>query len=289
MILAIFPPVAAGGSIRRLAGGDGKPRAGRCRHITGALVAGSRRRDRGAGPPERASGDAVMSRRLTIAIVIGLAVAAASISLLRFRPRTILSKSGPDAVHLQAEADEVRSGKSIFVDARNHPDIRDKDLEVLLGLTNLRIVNLDTSPITDEGLKVIARVPSIDTVSVSRTEITDAGLAELGTLTDMNELRLDATAITDAGLAHFKAFPRLRVLSLYQTGITDAGMVHLKHLTMLQRLSLDETLVSDAGLKELSVLSNLRELFVWRTQVTDAGINDLKSKLPKLKINRGSD
>jgi Leucine-rich repeat (LRR) protein len=286
---AVFPPVAESHPIQRLAGGAGKPLAGRLRHIIGALAVGSRRRDRDAGPPEQSSGDAVMSRRLIVAIVIGLAITAASISLLKFRPRTIVSQSGPDAGHLQAEAEKVRSGKSIFVDARNHPDIRDKDLEILLCLTNLRIVNLDTSPITDEGLKVLARVPSIDTVSVSRTEITDAGLAELGTLTDMNELRLDATAITDAGLAHLKAFPRLRVLSLYQTGITDAGMVHLKHLTMLQRLSLDETLVSDAGLKELSALPNLRELFVWRTQVTDAGINDLKAKLPKLKINRGSD
>jgi hypothetical protein len=201
-------------------------------------------------------------------------------------PRFRRPETGPDAGHLLAEAEKVRAGKSIFVDARNHPDIRDKDLEVLLGLTNLRIVNLDTTPITDEGVKRLAGIPSIDTVSLTRTAITDAGLAALGTLTDMNELRLDATAITDAGLAHLKAFPRLRVLSLYQTGITDAGLVHLKCLTALRRLSLDETRVSDEGLKELSGLSDLRYLSVWKTSVTDAGVRDLKAKLPGLKINR---
>jgi hypothetical protein len=228
----------------------------------------------------------VMSRRFRIVLLVAIALLAVPASWFLFGPRKAVGKSGPDAERFLAAAEKVKAMEVDTIDARQFRNIRDKELEVLPGLTNLKHLNLDHAPITDEGLKQVAQVPGLQILSLTETQISDAGLAELGPLTGLKELRLDTTGITDGGLAHLRVISGLQRLSMYQTVVTDAGLAHLKRLTALLHLSLDKTLITDDGLGQLSEMPSLRYVSVWETQVTAAGVKKLEAKRPNLQINR---
>jgi serine/threonine protein kinase len=224
-------------------------------------------------------------RRRAVALA---AFATAGLSAALFLVVFWLSRSRPEPTvsPLQVPAARVRAQKIDTIDARRYASVTDKDLAVLPGLDNLRVLNLDNTEISDTGLKDVARARNLITLSLTNTQVTDAGLAELKPLTNLEDLRLDKLPITDAGLAHLTAFPRLRRLSLYKTAITDNGVAYLKQLPNLERLSLDETQTGDEALRHLSQCSNLRYVSVWQTQVTDAGVQELQKALPGLKVNR---
>ena len=76
---------------------------------------------------------------------------------------------------------------------------------------------------------------------------------------------MSGTAITDAGLTHLSALGRLETLNLYGTGVTDAGLVRLE------------------------TLASLRRLYLWQTATTVDGVERLRSALPDLEADPGSD
>jgi hypothetical protein len=195
-------------------------------------------------------------------------------------------KPPPAVSRLQVLADRVRGGKINIIDARPFRSVADRDLAALLGLTNLRVLNLDDSEVTDEGMKVIGGLDSLVSLSLTGTQVTDAGLAHLKGLTRLEFLRLDRLPITDAGLANLAGLPRLRELSLYKTSINDDGLAHLKGLPSLEILSLDETAIGDEGLRHLKQCSNLKNLKLWSTGVTPAGIEELRKALPHLRARQ---
>ena len=106
-------------------------------------------------------------------------------------------------------------------------DIRDADLAMLKGLTDLKGLNL------------------------SYTNISDASLAQLKDLTNLEELHLVSTNISDAGLVHLKGLTKLRKLDLSFTQVSNVGLVHLKILTNLQTMYLNNTKISEDQKKEL--------------------------------------
>jgi serine/threonine protein kinase len=192
----------------------------------------------------------------------------------------------PFVSRLEVLANRVKAERTNVIDARPYPSVTDRDLEVLRGLTNLKVLNLDHTETTDQGMKAVAQAGNLVSLSLTNTQVTDTGLAELRPLTGLDDLRLDRLPITDAGLAQLSAFPRLAKLSLYHTGVTDEGMVHLKQLPSLERLSLDETQVGDEGLRHLGQCRNLKYVSVWHTRVTEEGIQELRRALPRLQVNR---
>ena len=62
-----------------------------------------------------------------------------------------------ESVRLREAAERVKAGTTDAVDIREHPDVRDDDLAVLAGLTNLKNLNLDSAPITDTKLHAKSR------------------------------------------------------------------------------------------------------------------------------------
>jgi serine/threonine protein kinase len=195
-------------------------------------------------------------------------------------------KAPPGPSRLQMLADRVRAQKSEVIDARHFPSIGDRDLSVLVGLGNLKTLNLDHTEITDAGLKDVARAGNLVSLSLTNTSVTDAGLDELKPLIWLEDLRLDKLPISDAGLARVRAFSKLRKLSLYQTKVSDDGLAHLKTLLSLEHLSLDETQIGDEGLHHLAECPSLKYVSLWRTRVTPAGVQELRRALPKLQVNR---
>jgi hypothetical protein len=102
-------------------------------------------------------------------------------------------------------------------------------------------------------------------------------------------LDLGGAGVSDAGLEGVGALRNLVRLDLSRTGITDAGLAHLPDLHHLESLNLYGTAVTDAGLAHLVGLASLRRLYLWQTTTTSAGVDELRTSLPALEVEPGSD
>jgi hypothetical protein len=89
----------------------------------------------------------------------------------------------------------------------NQPPVRDDELRVLEGLTNLRKLGLYGANVTDKGAETIATVKPLHELELSQTQITDKGLESLSVLPDLEKLfiRNVGDKVTDDGV---KAFER---------------------------------------------------------------------------------
>ena len=164
----------------------------------------------------------------------------------------------------------------------------DDDLASLLGLPDLRKLDLSRNPISDAGLVHLKALSNLEDVNLSYTPVTDDGLEHLKGLTSLRVLWLRGarkpdperqyfdTHITDAGLVHLEGLTELRELGLMTTEITDAGLAQLKGLTSLTSLYLGFTQISDDGVYHLQGLTNIQDLGLSHTGVTDAGLTYLK-------------
>jgi hypothetical protein len=162
----------------------------------------------------------------------------------------------------------------------------DSGLQHLKGLTNLKQLDLNGSPVTDAGLENLKGLTRLETLNLGEAKITDAGLKQLQELTQVRWLILERTQITDAGLVYLKGMTQLTQFSLGSTQVTDAGLESLGRMTQLQFLELNATLVTDAGLEHLKGLTNLKELNLDSTQVTAAGLAKLQKALPNCHMER---
>ncbi len=186
-----------------------------------------------------------------------------------------------------ADVDRLTLGGNPFGNALDidPKETSDSSLERIKGLSQLKELNLEATPVTDRGLKHLQGLKQLRTLILDDTRITDAGLALLAGLGELEELSLQTTPITDAGIAHLARLKKLRVLSLnFVHQVTDEGIAHLAGLAELQVLSLNCTRVTDAGMAHLAGLTKLRELNFCNTEVTDAGLAHLAglSQLSKL-------
>jgi hypothetical protein len=167
--------------------------------------------------------------------------------------------------------------------------VTDTGLKELVGLKNLRRLDLQTTRVTDAALKTLATFENLEDLSLGHTQVTLAGLKGLAGLTNLRKLDLQGTRVTDAGMKELTALTNLRSLNLQGTRVTDAGMKELTALTNLRSLNLWSTLVTNAGLKELAGLQNLQDLVVGGEApaelqgggVTGAGLKEL------LELKRG--
>src|SRR5262249_34635480 len=106
----------------------------------------------------------------------------------------------------------------------------DADLQLLHGLTTVRILNLYGTAITDAGLTHVAGLAGLQMLHLNGTAVSDAGLAQLRGLTNLKELNLYQTRVTDEGLRHVTALTGLQNLTLSGKQITDQGLTHLRTL-----------------------------------------------------------
>ena len=68
--------------------------------------------------------------------------------------------------------------------------VRDRDLERLTGLSNLRGVELAGAAVTDRGAETLSMIESLEELELSRTLITGAGLNHLAGLPNLRKLFL---------------------------------------------------------------------------------------------------
>lgn len=111
----------------------------------------------------------------------------------------------------------------------NSSAITDKTLARLpsLGLSQLRLLDIQLTGISGDGLKYVKELPTLRTLWLSGTKI-DSGLGHLSGMQHLESLTLMQTDVSDAGLASLKDLPKLKSVDLVGTNVTDAGVSEFK-------------------------------------------------------------
>jgi internalin A len=152
--------------------------------------------------------------------------------------------------------------------------ITSRGLQALLGMTELRLLQLTSSRIED--LSPIRNLKALSQLHLPNSSITDEGLAPIAGLGNLQHLNLSRNPkIADAGMTHLSGLPKLGVLSLGGTSVGDAGLPAIGRITSLTSLGLDGNRVTDSGLASLAGLKNLEHLGLGGKSVTGIGFRSL--------------
>lgn len=137
--------------------------------------------------------------------------------------------------------------------------------------TTVIMVNLKQSEVTDDDLKLLVGLRNLKRLDLEGPSITDSSLEHIGRMTSLEVLHLFDTRVTDQGLAHVATLKQLTSLGLSVSRISDKGLVHLSGLKALETLYMTENEITNDGLKALSGLPSLKEVQAFNTQVTPEG------------------
>lgn len=183
---------------------------------------------------------------------------------------------------------EVRDELTSAIDVREIPISDESLLSRLRGLSSLKELNIDTSPITKTGLVSIGPLPDLKELSLSRTHITDVGCQTIAeNFSGLVFLRIDETVVADQGVAALAGLEHLEELSLYRLHLTDRCCHTLASMKALKRVSLDGTMITDAGLKVLGISSSLERISIWDCKaISDKAIEQFQKDHPNIEINR---
>lgn len=167
-----------------------------------------------------------------------------------------------------------------------------EDLSPLVGLPNLKSLNLSGSSVTDANLRQlhglsldvlllydtygvtdanVAEIafPTLRELCFMNNSITDAGLKPLAGLASLTRLTLTGTRVSGEGLAALP--PGITHLILTNTPVTPEELLHLRRLP-LEELHLSLTCVGGRGIEALRGMTSLKRLSLYSADVTDASL-----------------
>ncbi|MFK7734706.1 MAG: leucine-rich repeat domain-containing protein [Pirellulaceae bacterium] len=149
------------------------------------------------------------------------------------------------------------------------------------GMKKLRI---SQTSVGGPGILALAKLPLEDLDLSECSQLGDDALESLGELESLKKLNLFKTVISDTGIGYLSGLQSLEWFNVDQTPVSDAGLETIGKLSSLKFLHLGSTGVTDNGMPSLSELRSLENLIVTRTAVTETSVEELKSALPKLKV-----
>lgn len=152
-------------------------------------------------------------------------------------------------------------------------NVRDKGLERLKNLQNLRELRLAQTNVKGPSLAYFPRLRDLD---LSETPFRDDGMVYLKGLTQLQRLSLRDTLVTDEGVKQLAGLKELVSLDLYGLKLTGTGVQSLAGLTKLRRLNLLGAQLSDDGLDAVLGMNDLEELNLYRSGITNAGLDKFK-------------
>jgi Leucine-rich repeat (LRR) protein len=149
--------------------------------------------------------------------------------------------------------------------------VTNASLAHLRGLTDLRALDLSSTPVTDAGLVALRGLTNLQRLNLAGCEeVTDVGLAHVGRLKDLHSLDLHGCSeIKGPGLEHLWNCLKLRSLDVIDTCVFGEDLVYLRGFANLQSLRVGHGkeirfLLLGLGVKEglmhLRELKSLREL-----------------------------
>jgi Leucine-rich repeat (LRR) protein len=163
----------------------------------------------------------------------------------------------------------------------------DRALGTVANAKEITKLKLRDSAVTNQGLMFqIAKFENLTSLDLGETETSDQALIAIGKLSKLEDLNLLRTKVTSAGIASLTEL-KLKRLNLDDISmIGDDVVAHVAKIPSLEFLHLGKTAITDKGLRGLIPLANLKDLILNSTAVSDSAMKDLKSKLPKVKIQK---
>jgi internalin A len=119
----------------------------------------------------------------------------------------------------------------------------------LAALKRLAFLDLDRTRV--DSLQHFKGLSSLKYLSLQQTPIGDAGLAFARNLDRLETLNLSDSQVSDAGLDHLASLKHLTTLHLFSTNVSDAGVPELSRLTKLTVLGIDQTKITAEGVAKL--------------------------------------
>jgi Leucine-rich repeat (LRR) protein len=110
----------------------------------------------------------------------------------------------------------------------SHTAVNDRDLPALKGMTHLRRLVLDDTPIAGPGLIHLKELPELVELRLGCPALSDAFLEELAALKKLERLSLAKSPVSDRSAKRLALLTHLRELDLSDTKITAARIAELK-------------------------------------------------------------
>lgn len=121
----------------------------------------------------------------------------------------------------------------------SRPEIDDRQLQYLEGLTGLKSMFVVFCRITDNGLRSFSGLTRLEFLGLSGTSITDDGLALLSSLEQLTGLGLGRTKITHRGIRAVNSLQNIQNMSLSGAVLTQPMVDALKEFPNLVNLIID--------------------------------------------------
>lgn len=174
--------------------------------------------------------------------------------------------------------------------ANSEQSIEDSELACLVGLTDLRELNLTKlKGFTDAGLKHMSGLTSLTKlIMFNNDEVTDVGIQHLASLRKLEEIHIVATRVSEKGLRVFLGCP-VHSMSIGGRAVANGMLPVVLEFEELQRLNLHGTVINDSELHRLQKLPKLEVLSLLGTSITDEGLKVLASmRLSDLNLVNGN-
>ncbi|KAA5542730.1 hypothetical protein FYK55_14510 [Roseiconus nitratireducens] len=145
---------------------------------------------------------------------------------------------------------------------------RDRDVDHLRHLPQLRMVQLSGNGITDDCMQSISELTSLSSLSLSRTTVSDIGFSRLAGIASLSSLIVRQESLAVADVKQIQRIPGLRNLSLADS-VGDAHLECLADAKQLASLSLSDYRLTPESPKTFAKLQQLRTLRFTLSNATD--------------------
>ena len=185
----------------------------------------------------------------------------------------------------------------------------DKDLQLLVGLSETKNVSMRGRHITDRSMHYVDQLPELECLTLDSTCVTAFGLSHLstahglksltfhnddvsrdmlesfGTLSNLQELGFAATRFASADFEHLAGIRNLRSLAIMDSSVLR-GLKNIDTLHSLELHLLMNVVIAEDGCSNLRSLSHLKSLTIQNTKVAESGLRDVSflHELEKLDL-----
>jgi hypothetical protein len=172
----------------------------------------------------------------------------------------ILPRNSPESVALRLSA----FPRLRYLFFWGNIEATDRMLEVVGGLTDLEILDVDNAgAVTDGGVRHLTRLHKLWSFGVlNAPSITDDSLRTLASLRSLQHIGVGGSHITDRGIMYLRGMPGLKTLRLSGSDVEmgDDAVSWLGTLTALEELDVSDARVTSRAFESLEPLPNLRVL-----------------------------
>lgn len=168
-------------------------------------------------------------------------------------------------------------------------EITDAGLSHLVGLSQLRGLDLAAPDVTDEGLKSLAKLQNLEALMLNGSGLSGEGLGDLSQLTYLRSLGVKGWSLKEDALSELPKLGYLRQLSLWRCSLSDDCLEPVGDCDILSWVSLERSHFSDdLSLRPLEKCLMLESVHLSQTNATDAMLEDLMSvqSLRSLYLNQ---